>query len=237
MGDAIRVPVPAHRAAMDTAPRPPDPARRPRQARSRDTEERILRALSDLLRNHPFDRLSVSQIAARAGVSVGGFYARFPSKHDALLHLSYEAYVAETTRAAAEALDPARWRGLGIAPVAAAYFRLIVESTRRHHALIRELVHRARARGATPVAEDAHDRFAATVLDPFRALLLERAAEIRHPDPALAVRVGFSACQSALREALLCPTMRPTMGEIADDQLAAEITRMLCRYLGADDSA
>ena len=219
---------------MDTSPHFTHPTRRPQQARSRETEERILRALSDLLRHHPFDRLSVSEIAARAGVSVGGFYARFSSKQDALLHLSYEAYVAETTLAAADVLAPGRWRERGIAAVTHAYFRLMVESTRRHHALIRELVHRSRARNSTMVAEDAYDRFAAAVFEPFRALLLERAAEVRHPDPALAMRVGFSACQSALREAILCPHMRPTMGEIADEELIGEMTRMLCGYLGAE---
>jgi len=138
---------------------------------------------------------------------------------------------------AAETLDPARWRGRGIAPVARAYFRLIVESTRRHQPLIRELVHRSRGRAASTVAEDAYDRFVATVFDPFLTLLRERTAEVRHPDPALAVRVGFSACQAALREALLCPHMRPTMGEIGDERLIAEITRMLCGYLGADQEA
>src|SRR5215207_4401937 len=138
---------------------PAPSARRPQQARSRETEERILRALSDLLHLRAFDRLSVSEIAARAGVSVGGFYARFASKHDALLHLSYDGYVAETTREAAHLLAPERWRGRGIAAVAEAYFRMALGHTHRHHAVIRELVQRNRADPDEPLAADSYDRF------------------------------------------------------------------------------
>ncbi|HEX8696554.1 MAG TPA: helix-turn-helix domain-containing protein [Longimicrobium sp.] len=216
-----------------TAPVPVSAARRPQQDRSRETEARILRALAELLRARPFERLSVADVAERAGVSVGGFYARFASKHDALLHLSYEGYVAETAAEAARVLAPGRWRGRGIAPVAEAYFRLVIGGARRHFAVIRELVQRSRADPGGAPGADAYDRFVEVVHEPFRRLLRARLAEVRHPDPELALRVGFSACHSAAREAVLFPHMRPVMGEIADERLAAELARMFCGYLGA----
>lgn len=210
----------------------PPITRAARQTRSKRTEERILRAAGELLAEKPFDQLSVGEIAARAGVSVGGFYARFASKDEVLLHLHYELYVAEMAELAAKVLAPERWTGRGIGPVAHAYFGMIIRGSRRHHALIRELVQRGRAQDRGAVKVEAYDRFVEAVHDPFRERLRERMGEITHPDPELAIRVGFSACSSALRETLLFGHMRPSMGEISDETLITELTRMFCAYLG-----
>ena len=56
----------------------------PVQQRSRETAERITAAALSLLERKSFAELKVTEIARKAGVSVGGFYARFPSK-EALL--------------------------------------------------------------------------------------------------------------------------------------------------------
>ncbi|HEX2204099.1 MAG TPA: TetR/AcrR family transcriptional regulator [Longimicrobium sp.] len=208
------------------------PVRAARQARSRETEQRILRALRELLDEKSFDQLSIADVAGRAGVSVGGFYARFASKHDALLHLSYAGYVADAVAMADRDLDPARWAGAGIAPIAEAYFRLMVRAGHDHHALLRELVQRHRADPAAMRGVEAWERFQERVHGPFRRLLAERIGAVRHPDPALALRVGFSLTSSALREALLFPHMGPPPGELTPEALAVELTRLFCGYLG-----
>ena len=207
--------------------------RPPAQARSRDTEARILAALRELLEERALDEVSVQEVAARAGVSVGGFYARFASKDHAMAHLLYEGYVAQTVAEAGRVLDPARWEGEPIARVARAYFGLIVETARQHLPVIRELVRRSREAPDEMERNEAWARFREHVHAPFRRLLEARADEITHPDPALAISFAFSACSSALRETVLFGHMQPSMGPIADDVLAAELSRMLCSYLGA----
>jgi AcrR family transcriptional regulator len=207
--------------------------RRARQARSRENEERILRAVRELLEQKPFDQLSIAEIAARAGVSVGGFYARFPSKDDALHELAYASYVAETIELAEIALRPARFDGAGIAAVAEAYFRVLVTTGARHEAVVRHMVQRHRADPGAMRGVEAWERFRDGVHFPFERLLAERIGEVRHPDPHKALRVGFSLVSSALREAVLFPHMRPTPGELTLDELTAELTRMFCGYLGA----
>ncbi len=57
----------------------------PKQGRSKDTSRRILEAAESLLMERGSFEAPVSEIAGRAGVSVGGFYARFPNP-GALLH-------------------------------------------------------------------------------------------------------------------------------------------------------
>lgn len=52
----------------------------PQQARSQETLERFLEATEQLLREKPFDEITIADIVARADRTVGSFYARFDDK-------------------------------------------------------------------------------------------------------------------------------------------------------------
>ncbi|MFO7275581.1 MAG: TetR/AcrR family transcriptional regulator [Pseudomonadota bacterium] len=58
-----------------------------KQARSRETRERLIAAGFRLLRRKTFDELSVAEIARAAGCSVGAFYVRFADKDHFFLAL------------------------------------------------------------------------------------------------------------------------------------------------------
>lgn len=207
-------------------------ARTPRQPRSRKTEERILRAFGELLADARYEDVSVQQVAGRAGISVGGFYARFASKDELLMHAMYAGYVREALELAAEVYAPGRWDGAGIAPVAEAYFGLMLRAAREHGTVLREIVHRTRGNPETVAGSAAWAAFREGVHEPFRRLLDERMDEVDHPDPPFAVRFAFSACSSALRESLLFGHMAPSMGPVDEDVMARELARLFCRYLG-----
>lgn len=214
---------------------PAAPARAPRRARqprSRQTESRILHAFGELLAEARFEDVSVQQVAGRAGVSVGGFYARFASKDDLLMHAMYAGYVHDALADAAQVFAPGRWDCAGIAPLAEAYFALMLRAARGHTAVLREIVHRTRGNPDTVRDSTAWEAFRQGVREPFQRLLDERMAEVRHPDPPFALRFAFSACSSALRESVLFPHMQPSAGDVAEDVMARELARMFCRYLG-----
>ncbi len=61
------------------------------QRRSKATESRLLDAAESLLEQAEWDDISIAEIALAAGSSVGGVYARFPSK-DALLLALHQRY-------------------------------------------------------------------------------------------------------------------------------------------------
>lgn len=196
------------------------------------TEERILRAFGELLAEARFEDVSVQQVAGRAGVSVGGFYARFASKDDLLLHAHYAGYVRDAVAEAEQVFAPGRWDGAGIAPIAEAYFALILRVGRDHEAVLREIVHRTRGNPDTVAGSTAWAAFRQGVREPFRRLLAERMGEIDHPDPPFALRFAFSACSSALRESVLFGHMQPAMDPMGHDVMARELARLFCRYLG-----
>ncbi|WP_169336701.1 TetR/AcrR family transcriptional regulator [Woodsholea maritima] len=62
-----------------------------RQARSEETRTKLLKAFGDLLREKSFDDLTVSEIAAHAGLAVGTVYRRFENK-DAFIPVIFELY-------------------------------------------------------------------------------------------------------------------------------------------------
>lgn len=55
-----------------------------KQIRKAESRERILREAAGAIRREGADRVSVATIMARAGMTVGGFYAHFASKDDLL---------------------------------------------------------------------------------------------------------------------------------------------------------
>ena len=70
----------------------------PRDWRSRkrvQTHERIHQAALRLFAEHGFDRVSVAQIAAAAGISVPTFYAHFPAKEQLVISVPSAEVVAE----------------------------------------------------------------------------------------------------------------------------------------------
>ncbi|WP_126174409.1 TetR/AcrR family transcriptional regulator [Altericroceibacterium xinjiangense] len=73
----------------------------PQQERSRLTAERFVTAALNLLKSHTFAELSVAEIAAEAGRSVGAFYQRFGSK-DEFLEVLLRAFFERAQAWAAE---------------------------------------------------------------------------------------------------------------------------------------
>lgn len=80
-----------------------------RKLQASQTEQRILQAALDLMREHGYENVSVRDICARAGITTGAFYHHFPSK-EALIAKGFGAldhYVAQALEGHEEE-EPAR---------------------------------------------------------------------------------------------------------------------------------
>ena len=81
-----------------------------RQSRSRQTRDKLVTALEHLLRQRSFEEISIADLAAEAGLSVGTVYRRFENR-DALIPVIFELYAARVSEFAASpsgqlALEP-----------------------------------------------------------------------------------------------------------------------------------
>src|SRR6188768_3309741 len=95
------------------------------QQRSRDTHDNIVSAFRALLTTEAFDKISVAQIAKRAGSSVGGVYARFASK-DAMLLPVIDDVLDEITAALDATMDKVAGPDQSLASVISAYVEPMV---------------------------------------------------------------------------------------------------------------
>lgn len=210
------------------------PFRPPRQARSRQTLDRLLAAAEGLLEEKGFEQATVAEIARRARSSVGSFYTRFPDK-EALLQCFDERFFARGRESWDAFLADPRWRRASVADLVRELVRILVRKNRANRALLRALALYARGRPDPRFRERSH-RLNAYVLDRVRTLLLARRSDIRHANPALAIDLGLTMVASAVREIVLFQEGYG-LAPRTDDGLAAELARAWLAYLGVRERA
>ncbi|WP_246248923.1 TetR/AcrR family transcriptional regulator [Chelativorans alearense] len=81
--------------------------RSPSQKRSRERVERILAVAADLIEEAGSDAMKMSEVAARAGISIGSLYQYFPDKA-AVIRTLAERYNEGNRHCIAEALEGVR---------------------------------------------------------------------------------------------------------------------------------
>ncbi len=170
----------------------------PKQSRSRRTLERISSAALELIEEVGLEAATVSEIVARAGSSVGSFYARFPAKEDLIRYLQQGVWT-EARERWDEALAAEAWGGRTMEEVVEAVIGLLIRSLEADH-------HRRKILGGVQATDpqtaalilDFHDHLVSTVTE----LLLERRADITHPEPEDAVPFGYRVVVGAIREFL-----------------------------------
>ena len=167
------------------------PARPPLQYRSRRTLERIVRASLDILDTEGAQGLTVQAIVDRADSSVGSFYARFDGKADLIEYLGARVWDEALDRWN-EALASRDWSGLDLGQMAEGSIQLLVDAYRSRATFLRSLDEVAGA------GDRAWEAFRDELVRGISGLLLERAAEIDHARPELAVRLGLFAVLGVL---------------------------------------
>lgn len=206
----------------------------PKQHRSRQTLDRILRATERLLEDMEFDRISMQEIVEAAQSSVGSFYNRFRDKQ-ALLTGLYDRYD--------EGLDAqiAAWRSRQREPpddlvqAAAWVARYLIDAFRSRRHLLRALAlfvrsHPEEQSAATKDRRASQHEF---LID----ALLEQRAQFRHPDPEHAARAAVFAAASIARERILFSEgAHASTAHVSDTQLLRDITRMLVGFLRPDSA-
>ena len=107
-----------------------------KQERSERTHEKLLQAGLDLLQSGNYEDISIAQIAARAGCSVGSFYLRFRNK-EAFFEFLIDS-ISETLQADAKAnLTPDKVKPLTLAQTVRFCVEHYVETNRQYESVIR----------------------------------------------------------------------------------------------------
>jgi AcrR family transcriptional regulator len=203
-------------------------ARTPRQARSRATQARILDAAEAIVAGRGFDAAGVSLVVRRAGCSVGAFYSRFRDKRE-LLDALHERFAAEASARIDASLDPQRWSAEPLARCLHGLVRALVELHRQRRGLVRAFVAEGQRDPAFQARRDRLFQHAGSRLSGF---LRGRASELGHHHPERAVAFGLAVAWSTIESAVLFDRLRSGGLAPSDDDLAAELVRLLVAYLG-----
>ncbi len=201
-----------------------------RQARSQKTVERLLDSAEALISDKGFDDVTVADIAARAGVSVGAVYSRFRDKMG-VLHSLQDRFVEEAYLTTDAALDAVRWEGASIEEIIGECVVFLVEIHRERRGVLRELIVGTRG---DPSMAARKNGLVAHVGERLWSLLRPRAERIRHPDPAAAVDFGLRLVLGSLERTILSGEGGGFGAAVSDEKLAAELTRAFLGYLGVE---
>ena len=206
----------------------------PKQARSQRTLERIARAALELIAEQGIEATTVAQIVARAGSSIGSFYARFSGK-DELMHYLEERVWSDALERWNNALANDTWKDLSLPDVVAGVVRLIIE-VEQMGGKARQVL--AFSPSAAHGEAAPHHVFAARLEAGASALLLKRRDQIGHPCPEDAVAIGYRTISAAARDFPLSdghPSVEDSampLNRVDRETLQAELSLMFLSYLG-----
>jgi AcrR family transcriptional regulator len=203
-----------------------------RQTRSEKTQSALLDAAEELIVEKGMEGASVTEIAARAGTSVGALYHHFKDKkalYYAVFHRMTSA-IADQNRQAA---DPTRWQGATVREMIEAFidFRLHQSSaggmSKRATALVMADDPELKAHMAE-IKREANQ----ALLD----LILARREEIGHPNPEFAAAFVIDQL-SAMFYARSDPYQKASaLANCSDEAFKAELLRWTEAALGHRDS-
>jgi AcrR family transcriptional regulator len=201
------------------------------QERGRNAVERLLNAAEQTLESAGLDRATVPAIAARAGMSVGNVYKRFPDK-DSLFRAVYERFFSDALASNEFALDPAKWEGIPTAEVLSTLVTGMIEGYRSRRPLIRALLLYAQTHADAEFRTHAEGLRLQT-LGLFERLLRDRREDIGHPHPERAIRFVVMLIAHALENAVMSEGGGISSGDFLSHvpETAAELSRIVIGYL------
>lgn len=201
------------------------------QARSRKTARAILDSALALLATKEYSEVSVSDIAGRAGVSVGGFYARFASKA-ALLHALDDQIHHLVADAVESAFAGTEERELEPVEILHCYLRAVAEVLRQHRVSIDQIRRHAHPDDATLFVERARGYYESVGGGVRDRLLAHLEREGRRSARAgLAVNLAIYIVSATLRDAVVAQGLKAVPVAIDTDSLVRELASAAVAYI------
>lgn len=201
-------------------------ARKPMQKRSRATLEKLLRAGVELLGERGYEGLSIAELSARAGVSVGSIYQRFDGK-EALFAALRDRVMATIDAEQGRLFDDIDPALPDQALVHAAVGRLAAH-VRRHGPLLRAMILRGTVDEPTRLRGSESSM---TLAKAFETFLLSSVRRFGHESPERAADVSFRIVYATLTRRIVSGPSFESDAVISWDELAAEVARVCAAYL------
>jgi AcrR family transcriptional regulator len=202
-------------------------ARAPKQGRSRQSFERIIEATIDLLRERPYDQITLAEICQRAGVSTGALYGRVTGK-DELLRAVQVRFFERLDAAFTEEAQRISAQATGLAQVVPAVVAGLGNLLKENASVLRSFMLRGAVDEVIGAAgsKSAHENHAK-----FSRLVEACRAEIRHPDPARAIEASMLLIYATQARFLGLDSFGGKGAGSGWDDLLVDLSDMMLAYL------
>lgn len=201
--------------------------RKPQQDRSRSSMERLLATAVQMLAQSGASEFTLQELSQRTKVSIGSIYLRFHNKQELIREVQIR-FLDRVEREHALLINRLRRRGLHLRQLVPIAIREYCVFLRKHADLLRVFMDLA---PNDPIVAANGKRYYALSATDFALLLLDRRAEIRHPDPVHAVNACFRMMYASVGRYLGLSTTRDVMGEGDWDQLLDDVSLMAVLWL------
>src|SRR5262249_42512010 len=176
-----------------------------KQSRSRESLQRLLNAAADVLTERGLEGATIPRIAARAGLTPGAVYRRFPDK-DALLRTVVIATFKGIDQQTERSLTPDLAKRYAFPVFVEKIVRDSLRSYRTHTRLLSSLTQFFRTHSSTAFRRQV-DEIETQTFRRIVAFLMNYREEILHPDPEAALALGLAVVGFSLREIVLMETI------------------------------
>lgn len=180
-----------------------------------------------MITSRPFSDIRVDEIARQAGVSVGGFYARFKGKN-ALLHLADIDFLEKCTEAFDEAV-PEDFEG-PLYELIASFIRVMVSQFVLHKDMLNQFMKFADEDDSSDFRQRATE-FNQHVHGRMRRLLSNHVYVFGHSDTHVAINMALFMASASAREAVLKGAISAYPISLSTEELIQELVKMTLAYL------
>lgn len=208
----------------------------PRQARSRESTRKLLKAAAEVLGQHGVEGATIPRIAHHAGLTPGAIYRRFPDK-DALLETMVIGILERQDTRLRMALTPAMASQIPLAVFAEHLITSMLVSYRASASLLRAVRQFVQAYDQNTSFYKKVNKLEMGTFQYVVELFLQHRSEIKHPNPQVAVSFALMMLSSILIEIILVDQdLRNWQAVIPkdDESLKRELLRAFLGYLGIE---
>ena len=207
----------------------------PQQERSRESLRKLQKATAEVLGQHGVEGTTIPRIAQHAGLTPGAIYRRFHDK-DALLEATILGMLERQDERMRVGLTPANAGQIPLPVFTEQVIGSMVLSYRVNAPLLRAMRNFVQGRTDTAFWKNAC-KFEVRAIEHVVDLFMAHRKEIKHPDPRIAISMGFMMVISTLYEIVVMPIhLGPLQSFLPkDDQaLKRELIRAFLNYLGVE---
>ena len=169
-------------------------ARTPKQRRSQESYDRMIKAAVELLKEGGLAAMTLAAVSSRSRVSIGSIYCRVENK-EALVREVQAVVLQQMEKEFAVLVNRVRRRMLPLRELVPTMVSELAHHLRRYAPLLAAFMQQA---DRDPLVEEVGGKSYQQNLLDFQLVLLERKQEFHHPDPEHATQTCFSVVYASL---------------------------------------